>query len=74
MIPLYYILFKVLHEDKIITEDHLIAIQEGYTISCVSLLINGESKKMIHVSVEDPKAGTDSKAIGYTISRKDVGK
>ena len=74
MIPLYHVLLKVPHEDKVIMEDRLVASQEAYTIVRASLLTNGESNKEIRVGVEDPKTGRESNAIGYSISREDTGK
>ena len=74
MIPLYHLLMKVPHADKVIMEDRLVASQEAYTIVRASLLTNGESTKEIRVGIEDPKTGQESKAIGYTISREDTGK
>lgn len=74
VVPLYHILLKVPHEDKVIMEDRLVASQEAYTIVRPSLLTNGESTKAIRVGIEDPKTGRDSKAIGYSISREDAGK
>lgn len=74
MIPLYHVLLKVPHEDKVIMEDRLVESQEAYTIVRASLLTNGESNKKIRVGIEDPKTGRDSNAIGYTISREDTGK
>ena len=74
MVPLYHILLKVPHEDKVIMEDRIVASQEAYTIVRASLLTNGESSKEIRVGIEDPKKGVESKAIGYTISREDTGK
>lgn len=41
-----------------------------------SLLVDSEKNKNkeIKVGVEDPKGGMESKAVGYTISREDVGR
>lgn len=74
MVPLYHVLLKVPHVDKVIMEDRLVASQEAYTIVRASLLTNGESSKKIRVGIEDSKTGRDSNAIGYTISREDTGK
>lgn len=73
-VPLYHVMLKVPHEDKVVMEDRLIASHETYTIVRASLLTNGESNKEIRVGVEDPETGRESKAIGYTISREDTGK
>jgi hypothetical protein len=74
MVPLYHIMLKVPHEDKVSLEDRLVASQEAYTIVRASFLTDGESTKKIRVGIEDPKTGRDSKAIGYSISREDTGK
>jgi hypothetical protein len=73
VVPLYHIMLKVPHEDKVIMEDRLVASQEAYTIVRASLLTDGESTKETRVGIEDPKTGRDSKAIGYSISREDTG-
>jgi hypothetical protein len=72
VVPLYHIMLKVPHEDKVIMEDRLVASQEAYTIVRASLLTDGESTKEIRVGIEDPKTGRESKAIGYSISREDT--
>ena len=74
MVPLYHVMLKVPHEDKRIMEDRLIESGESFTIVRASLLTDGESKKNIRVGIEDPKAGRESSAIGYNISREDTGK
>ncbi|KAF4980440.1 hypothetical protein FZEAL_3556 [Fusarium zealandicum] len=74
MVPLYHVMLKVPHEDKTIMEDKLVGSGEDFTIVRASLLVDGESEKAIRVGVEDPKTGRESDAIGYTISREDVGK
>lgn len=73
-IPLYHVMLKVPHEDKVIMEDSLVASGEVFTIMRASLLTDGESKKTIRVGIEDPKKGRESKALGYTISREDAGR
>lgn len=74
MVPLYHGLGKVPHADKRVMEDTLSASDEDYTIVRASLLVDGETDKVIRVGIEDPKTGVESKAIGYTISREDTGK
>ena len=74
MIPLYHVLLKVPHEDKRIMEELLVESGEAYTIVHASWLVDGETSREIRVGVEDPKAGRESKAIGYTISREVAGK
>lgn len=74
MIPLYHVALKVPHQDKGIMEERLVASGEGFTIVRPSFFAGGESDKKIRVGIEDPKTGRESEAIGYTISREDVGK
>jgi len=74
MIPLYKVVLKRAHVDKILMENAFIKSGESYTIVRASMLMNGESKKNIRVGVEDVKTGRESEAIGYTISREDAGK
>lgn len=74
MIPLYHIMLKVPHEDKKIMEDTLADSGEDFTIVRASLLTDGETDRNIRVGVEDPKNGRESRVIGFTISREDVGK
>ena len=74
MVPLYKILLKIPHDDKKSMEDRLIESQESYTIVHPSFFIDGKSINEVRVGIEDPKSGRESEAIGYTISREDVGK
>ena len=74
MVPLYYVLLKVPHQDKRVMEDRLAASGEAYTIVRASLLVNGATARPIRVGVEDPETGRESEAVGYTISREDAGK
>ncbi|RDW75485.1 hypothetical protein BP6252_06627 [Coleophoma cylindrospora] len=74
LVPLYHVGLKVPHEDKKIMEDTLIESGEDFTIVRASLLTSGDSETPIRVGIEDPKAGRESEAIGYTISREDTGK
>ncbi len=76
MVPLYHVLLKKPHEDKRAMEKALFASTEPWTIIRPSLLRDGpEASKPIRAGMEDPAAGTvDSKALGYFISREDVGK
>lgn len=74
MIPLYWLLLKVPHEDKRIMEDRFAESGRPFTIVRASLLVDGETSRAIRVGVEDPRAGRESNAIGYTISREDSGK
>ncbi|KAJ8107986.1 hypothetical protein ONZ43_g6562 [Nemania bipapillata] len=74
MIPLYHILLKVPHEDKIIMENRLVSSGEEFTIVRPSFMVSEEeTAKKVRVGVEDPKTGRESVAIGYTISKSDAG-
>lgn len=55
-------------------EDRLRGSGEDYSILRPSHLTDGESTKVIRVGIEDAVTGTESKAIGYTISREDAGR
>lgn len=72
--PLYSVMSKVPHEDKRAMEDSFIESGGPFTIIRASLLTNGETNKPVRVGIEDAKAGIESKAIGYSISREDCGK
>ncbi|KAH7324563.1 hypothetical protein B0I35DRAFT_388414 [Stachybotrys elegans] len=74
LVPLYHVGLKVPHEDKRIMEDDLVASGEDFAIVRCSLLVDGASETPIRVGIEDPKAGLESAAIGYTISREDAGR
>jgi nucleoside-diphosphate-sugar epimerase len=74
IVPVYHVLGKVPHADKVVMEDRVVASEEPYTIVRASFLTNGESTKPIRVGIEDPRKGRESKAIGYSISREDAGK
>jgi hypothetical protein len=76
MVPLYFLL-KVPHEDKVAMENKLIESSEKWTIVRASLLKDGPeaTEYPVIVGVEDPVAKeVVSKAIGYSITRADVGK
>ncbi len=72
--PLYHVALRVPHRDKKIMEEKLVQSGENFTIVRASLLVDGETDKVVRFGVEDPKTGRESKAIGYTISREDTGK
>lgn len=79
MVPFYYFLLSIPHKDKKAMEQKIIAGVVGedapfgeFAIVRASLLTNGECGK-IRAEVEDGKV-ISSAAIGYTISRKDVGR
>ncbi|KAI2473127.1 NAD(P)-binding protein [Annulohypoxylon bovei var. microspora] len=74
MVPMYQLVLKVPHADKMAMEDKLSASGEDFTIVRASLLIDGETKKEVRVGIEDPVKGLESTAIGYIISREDAGK
>lgn len=74
---LYWFMLAVPHKDKKAMEDTLVASAEDWTIVRASLLTDGPVAEgyVIRVGVEDSVARTvESTAIGYTISREDVGK
>lgn len=74
--PIYGLMLKQPHKDKTAMEALMVGSGEPFTIVRASLLTTGdESNKPIRVGVEDPKASKlESKEVGYTISREDVGK
>ncbi|KAI3401845.1 hypothetical protein diail_8223 [Diaporthe ilicicola] len=74
--PIYGIMLNQPHKDKTAMEALLFGSGEAFTVVRPSLLTNGaEGQKPVRVGVEDPKARKlESKEIGYTISREDVGK
>lgn len=74
MVPLYRVLLKAAHEDKLGMEVALETSGEDFTIVRCSLFMGGESEATIRVGVEDPRKGPESAAIGYTISREDAGR
>ncbi|KAL1858126.1 hypothetical protein VTK73DRAFT_7930 [Phialemonium thermophilum] len=75
-VPMYHVMLKVPHKDKVAMERRLVASAEDWTFIRPSLLTDGPSTdKDIRVGIEDPVAGkVESKALGYTISREDVGR
>ncbi|KAG6365821.1 hypothetical protein INS49_007432 [Diaporthe citri] len=74
--PIYGLMLKQPHKDKTAMEALMFDSGEPFTIVRASLLTDGdETNKPIRVGVEDPKARKlESKEVGYTISREDVGK
>jgi putative NADH-flavin reductase len=74
MMPMYHILLKSTHEDKAVMEEQLQKSPEKWTLVRPSFLTDGESDKRIRVGVEDLVKGLESKAVGYVISREDVGR
>ncbi|KAI0509642.1 hypothetical protein F5B22DRAFT_616333 [Xylaria bambusicola] len=75
MIPLYHIMLKVPHADKIIMEERLVSSGEDFTIVRPSFMASEiETTKKVNVGIEDPIIGRESAAIGYTISKSDAGR
>lgn len=73
-IPMYKFMLKMPHEDKEVMEKLVIESGERWTMVRPSFLTDGEqTQTKIRVGVEDPQKGVEKKAIGYTISRADVG-
>jgi len=73
--PLYHVLLKEPHKDKKAMEGALKGSATRWTIVRASLLTDGKDGGKVRVGVEDPVKGTlESSAVGYTISRADVGK
>ncbi|KAF9874352.1 fungal specific transcription factor domain-containing protein [Colletotrichum karsti] len=74
--PLYKGLLHTPHEDKRALEELLFNCDEDWTVLRASFLTNGPEVQgyAIKVGVEDPVDGVEELAIGYTISREDVGK
>ncbi|KAK1993035.1 NAD(P)-binding protein [Colletotrichum falcatum] len=74
--PFYKGLLHVPHEDKRAMEELLFDSNEAWTVVRASFLINGNEKPSgsVRVGVEDPVKGVEQLAIGYTISREDVGR
>lgn len=75
--PIYGVMLKQPHKDKTAMEALLMfGSGEAFTVVRASLLTDGgESSKPIRVGIEDPRAHKlESKEVGYTISREDVGK
>ncbi|KAI8625627.1 hypothetical protein F5Y19DRAFT_449616 [Xylariaceae sp. FL1651] len=75
MTPLYRGMLHVPHADKKIMEEKIVSSGEMYCLVRPSTLVNGEKPdKQIRVGVEDLHRGPESKEVGYTISREDVGR
>ncbi|OLN85838.1 hypothetical protein CCHL11_09947 [Colletotrichum chlorophyti] len=74
--PLYKFLLHTPHEDKRRMEDLLVGSDEAWTVVRASFLTNGDEQPSgkVRTGVEDPIKGVEELAIGYTISREDVGK
>ncbi|TDZ59694.1 hypothetical protein CTRI78_v005127 [Colletotrichum trifolii] len=74
--PFYKMLLHTPHEDKRRLEEILSSSDEDWTVVRASWLTNGreEPGDAVRVGVEDPVKGVEKLAIGYSISREDVGK
>ncbi|ROW04975.1 hypothetical protein VPNG_07033 [Cytospora leucostoma] len=83
--PLYHIMLKGAHADKRAMETLLVESGEAFVIVRPSLLKDAPDpetvsekaavKSPIRVGVEDPRVGRlESKEVGYTITRDDVGR
>ncbi|KND90856.1 hypothetical protein TOPH_04554 [Tolypocladium ophioglossoides CBS 100239] len=74
LVPLYHLALRVPHEDKRIAENRLMASGERFVIVRASLLVDGEKPdREVRVHVEG-RGGIERKAVGYYISREDVGR
>lgn len=75
-VPLYHVMLKDPHKDKKAMEAALAASSERWTLVRPSLLTDGAvSNSPVRVGIEDVVSKqVESKAVGYTISREDVGK
>lgn len=74
-LPMYHYMLKMPHADKKVMEELVAASGERFTLVRPSFLTDGEqTKNKIRVGIEDVTKGWEKKAIGYTISRGDVGK
>lgn len=77
-LPMYHLMLKMPHADKKVMEEMLRTSSERWTLIRPSFLVDPEPShaepKTIRVGVEDLDRGVESKAVGYTISRDDVGR
>ncbi|KAM0281828.1 hypothetical protein ACHAQH_003317 [Verticillium albo-atrum] len=75
IVPMYHWMLRTPHADKRVLEEKVVAGGERFTIVRPSLLTDGALGGSVRFGVEDPVAKTvESTAVGYTISRNDVGK
>jgi hypothetical protein len=74
IVPFYYVLLKIPHEDKKMMEQILVDSGEDFSLVRMSWLTDGESDTAIRSAIEDPKTGPETMAIGYSISRQDAGR
>ncbi|TQN72953.1 UPF0659 protein [Colletotrichum shisoi] len=74
-VPMYHILLRVPHADKRAAERVVAASGEDFTFVRPAFLSDGAvPDRAVRVGVEDPEKGVESKAVGYGISREDVGR
>ncbi|OHE96542.1 hypothetical protein CORC01_08140 [Colletotrichum orchidophilum] len=74
-VPMYHVLLKAPHADKRVMEQRIVASDEIFTFIRPAFLSDGaQPEKRIRTGIEDPKTGVQTKAIGYGISREDVGR
>ncbi|KKA30291.1 hypothetical protein TD95_003877 [Thielaviopsis punctulata] len=73
-VPLYHGVLRVPHADKKVMEAALVGAGEQWTVVRPTLLVDGASEKKVRVGVEDAVNGWEKKALGYSISREDVGR
>jgi nucleoside-diphosphate-sugar epimerase len=76
MIPIYQVFVRIPAADKQVMEDRLVASGEkNWVVVRPSHLVDGERPKTpVRVGIEDIEKGVESREIGYTISREDVGR
>ncbi|OHW98525.1 atypical short chain dehydrogenase [Colletotrichum incanum] len=74
-VPMYHVLLRAPHADKRVTGRRIAASGEDYTFVRPAFLSDGAVPgREIRVGVEDLDKGVESKAVGYGISREDVGR
>uniref|UniRef100_L2FH28 Fungal specific transcription factor domain-containing protein n=1 Tax=Colletotrichum fructicola (strain Nara gc5) TaxID=1213859 RepID=L2FH28_COLFN len=74
-VPMYHILLRAPHADKKVMEERLAGSGEAWTAVRPAFLSDGAAPgRTVRVGVEDPRTGVESKAVGYGISREDVGR
>lgn len=76
MVPIYKVFVGVAAADKQVMEDRLVASGEkNWVVVRPSHLTDGaKPDRAVRVGIEDIQKGVESREIGYTISREDVGR
>lgn len=75
MLPMYKLMLRQPHADKEVMEKRLVESGERVVMVRPSFLKDeAQPEKAIRVGVEDPSKGVEVKAVGYFISRDDVGR